>query len=68
VQNSGYLIEKEEIMREAWPKLIVEENNLTVHISTLRKLLWDDHGQHNYIKTVPTRGYRFIAKVREVYD
>jgi DNA-binding response OmpR family regulator len=68
VQNSGYLIEKEEIMQEIWPNLIVEENNLTVHISTLRKLLGDDHGQHNYIKTIPTRGYRFIAKVREVQE
>jgi DNA-binding response OmpR family regulator len=68
VQNSGYLIEKEEIMREIWPNMIVEENNLTVHISTLRKLLGDDHGQHNYIKTVPTRGYRFIAKVIEVHE
>lgn len=68
VQNSGYLIEKEEIMREIWPNLTVEENNLTVHVSTLRKLLGEDHGQHNYIKTVPTRGYRFIAKVREVHD
>jgi DNA-binding response OmpR family regulator len=68
VQNSGYLIEKEEIMREIWPNMIVEENNLTVHISTLRKLLGDDHGQHNYIKTVPTRGYRFIARVIEVHE
>lgn len=68
VQNSGYLIEKEEIMHEIWPNMIVEENNLTVHISTLRKLLGDDHGQHNYIKTVPTRGYRFIATVIEVNE
>lgn len=68
VQNSGHLIEKEEIMREVWPNLVVEENNLTVHVSTLRKLLGDDHGQHKYIKTVPTRGYRFIATVREVHE
>jgi DNA-binding response OmpR family regulator len=68
VQNSGCLVEKEEIMQEIWPNLIVEENNLTVHVSNLRKLLGEDHGQHNYIKTVPTRGYRFIAEVREVHD
>lgn len=68
VQNSGYLIQKEEIMREIWPNLTVEENNLTVTMSALRKVLGEDHGQHNYIETVPKRGYRFVAKVREIQE
>jgi DNA-binding response OmpR family regulator len=66
VQNSGHLIEKEEIMREVWFDSIVEDNNLTVSMSTLRRALGEEHGQHGYIKTVPKRGYRFEAPVREL--
>jgi sigma-B regulation protein RsbU (phosphoserine phosphatase) len=66
VQNSGHLLEKEEIMNEVWPDIIVEENNLTVSMSTLRKALGEEHGQHNYIKTIPKRGYMFTAHVRKL--
>ena len=66
VQNSGHLIEKEEIMIALWPDSIVEDNNLTVNMSALRKALGEDHGHHIYIETVPKRGYRFIAKVQEI--
>lgn len=66
VQNEGHLIEKEEIMREIWPNSFVEDNNLTVAMSALRKALGETHGEHLYIQTVPKRGYRFIAKVREI--
>jgi DNA-binding response OmpR family regulator len=66
IQNSGHLIEKEEIMREVWPNSFVEDNNLTVSMSALRKALGEAHGEHLYIETVPKRGYRFVAKVREI--
>lgn len=66
VQNSGHLIEKEEIMREVWEDSFVEDNNLTVTMSALRKALGEVHGEHLYIQTVPKRGYRFIAEVREI--
>lgn len=66
VQNGGHLIEKEEIMQEVWPKSFVEDNNLTVAMSTLRKVLGEAHGEHPYIQTAPKRGYRFVAKVREI--
>jgi phosphoserine phosphatase RsbU/P len=66
VQNSGHLIEKEEIMREVWSDSIVGDNNLTVSMSTLRRALGEEHGQHEYIQTMPKRGYRFIAPVREL--
>jgi DNA-binding response OmpR family regulator len=65
VQNAGHLLEKEEIMREVWHDAEIEENNLTVSMSVLRKLLGDSAGRE-YITTVPKCGYRFTAEVRRV--
>lgn len=48
---------------EIWPDVIVEENNLTKHISTLRRVLGEDEG-HKYIETLPKRGYRFVAALK----
>jgi TolB-like protein/Tfp pilus assembly protein PilF len=53
-------------MSKLWPDTIVEENNLTVNMSALRKALNDDSSQPQYIETIPRRGYRFVAEVREV--
>lgn len=66
LQNSGRTVEKEELLREVWPETFVEEGNLTVTIFMLRKSLGEERNEHKYIKTVPRRGYRFIAPVREV--
>jgi TolB-like protein/DNA-binding winged helix-turn-helix (wHTH) protein len=67
VENRGHLIEKEELLRKVWPDTFVEESNLAQHISLLRKALQDgEDGGARYIETVPTRGYRFIAEVREL--
>jgi DNA-binding winged helix-turn-helix (wHTH) protein len=68
VQNSGHVIEKEELIRRVWPDTFVEENNLSQYISTLRKTLGDERHEQRYIETVPRRGYRFAAGVREVWD
>src|SRR5436190_4109010 len=62
VRNSKHIVEKEELMRQVWPDTFVEENNLTGNIVALRKAF----GSYNYIETVPRRGYRFIADVRQV--
>lgn len=66
VENNGHVVEKERLMQEVWPATFVEEGNLTQNISVLRKFLKDD--RHQYIQTVPRRGYRFAGKVREVLD
>jgi DNA-binding winged helix-turn-helix (wHTH) protein len=58
VHRHGTLVSKEDLLDLVWPGLVVEENNLQVHISTLRKLL----GFHA-IATVPGRGYRFALPV-----
>ena len=68
VERSGQIVEKDELIREVWPETIVEENNLTQYISALRKTLGDGRHEHRYIETIPRRGYRFAAEVREVRD
>src|ERR1044072_3204397 len=60
VKRPGQLILKEELMRELWPDAIVEENNITVSMSILRKALGDDRATPRFIETVPRQGYRFI--------
>jgi len=64
VQNHGHLLEKNELMQAVWPDSFVEDGNLTRSVSTLRKALGESDGE--YIETVPKRGYRFVAAVREV--
>lgn len=66
VSNFGQVVTKEELMGHVWPDQFVEENNLTVRISALRKLLGESHTRARYIQTVQGRGYRFVAKVRAV--
>jgi DNA-binding winged helix-turn-helix (wHTH) protein/predicted ATPase len=65
VRNAGHVVGKEALMREIWPDTFVEENNLTVNISALRKLLGEGASDQRYIQTVPRRGYRFAASVRQ---
>jgi DNA-binding response OmpR family regulator len=56
----GALVSKEEIMNRVWPTTVVEEANLRVQVSELRKILGEDR---DIIKTIPGRGYVFAAKV-----
>jgi adenylate cyclase len=63
VERHGELISKDEIMQAVWPQTVVEENNLTVQISALRRILDRDRVDGGCIQTVPGRGYRFVAPV-----
>jgi DNA-binding winged helix-turn-helix (wHTH) protein/tetratricopeptide (TPR) repeat protein len=65
VRNGGRALEKEVFMREIWPDSFVEEGSLNRNISTLRKALGDGREGHKFIETIPKRGYRFVAGVRE---
>ena len=65
VQNPGRLLSKEQIMQTLWPGSFVEEANLTVSISLLRRVLGEKDGNVRYIETIPKKGYRFIAPVKE---
>ncbi|HMZ79453.1 MAG TPA: winged helix-turn-helix domain-containing protein [Acidobacteriota bacterium] len=68
VENSGRVLEKNEILDKVWPDTVVEESNLTQNIYILRKVLTDPSSQQKYIETLPRRGYRFIAGVEEVWN
>ncbi|MGO9561333.1 MAG: winged helix-turn-helix domain-containing protein [Candidatus Korobacteraceae bacterium] len=63
VQNSGHLVKRDVLMEAIWPDSFVEETNLTVNISLLRKAL--ETGDQPYIETIPRKGYRFTAEVTE---
>ncbi|HDV6371183.1 TPA: winged helix-turn-helix domain-containing protein, partial [Burkholderia cepacia] len=60
VKAAGKLVSKDEIMEAVWPDTIVVENNIQVHISTLRKLFG---GKHGWIRTESGRGYRLAPPV-----
>ncbi len=66
VENTGHLLEKNELMQRLWQDRFVEESNLTSNIKTLRRALGDDASHPRFIETVPRRGYRFIAEVRSL--
>lgn len=59
IEANGALVSKNEILEQVWPDTIVEENNLQVHMSALRKVLGDNRG---LIQTVSGRGYRLVRK------
>src|SRR5215204_2168446 len=67
VENAGRLVEKDELMQQIWHDQFVEESNLSFNIKMLRKALGDNAQNPRFVKTVPTRGYRFIAKVQEIF-
>jgi len=66
VRNAGRLVEKDDLMKEVWPDAFVEEGNLTKNIFVLRQALGNGDRGREYIETVPTRGYRFVARVASV--
>jgi Tol biopolymer transport system component/DNA-binding winged helix-turn-helix (wHTH) protein len=61
VQRNGEVVGKDELMNQLWPDSFVEEANLTQTIYMLRKAL----GEGRYIETIPRRGYRFVAQVKD---
>ena len=66
VENNGHLMTKETLMQNIWPDTVVEESNLTVSMSRIRTALSEQKQRRRYIETIPRRGYRFIAEVRNV--
>jgi DNA-binding winged helix-turn-helix (wHTH) protein/tetratricopeptide (TPR) repeat protein len=62
--EAGEVIPKEELLRRVWPDTFVEEANLSVNVSILRKALGNQPDGHPWIQTVARRGYRFLGAVR----
>ena len=65
IEHRPRVIGKDELLSAAWPGRVVEENNLGQAISSLRRALGTDANDHRFIRTVPGRGYSFVAKVEE---
>jgi DNA-binding winged helix-turn-helix (wHTH) protein len=68
VRRNGLVATKDELMAEVWPHTVVEENNLQVQISTLRKLLDEEPDGPQYLLNVPGRGYRFVGQVERAVE
>ncbi|HZB44976.1 MAG TPA: winged helix-turn-helix domain-containing protein, partial [Pyrinomonadaceae bacterium] len=68
VERRGRVVEKDELLRVVWPDQFVEEANLSVNMSALRKALGERASENQFVATVPRRGYRFVAEVRELKD
>jgi predicted ATPase/DNA-binding winged helix-turn-helix (wHTH) protein len=65
VERAGEVVGKDELIARAWPETFVEEANLKIQVSALRRALGDGQGDNRYIATVVGRGYNFVAAVRE---
>jgi DNA-binding winged helix-turn-helix (wHTH) protein/Flp pilus assembly protein TadD len=63
VRHGGHLVSKDDLLRTVWPDTVVEEVNLTVNISVLRKALGRGDNGRGMIQTVPGHGYRFVVPV-----
>jgi len=68
VRRPESLVTKGELLGRVWPNVSVEEGILTVHVSSLRKVLGDITRTPHYIETVSRSGYRFIAAVNRLND
>src|SRR5258708_5571070 len=64
VERAGEVVGKEQLIARAWPQTYVEEANLKIQMSALRRAIGDGQGGHRYIVNVPGRGYNFVAPVR----
>ena len=67
VEKRGEIVSREDLMEMIWKDTFVEEGNITYTVSLLRKTL-DEHDKNHFIQTIPKRGYRFTADVREVSE
>jgi len=63
VEHAGSVVSKETLIAQVWPRSVVEEINLRVHIAALRRALGDGQNGQCYIVNIPQRGYSFVAKV-----
>ena len=66
IQNRGRIVTKEEMTKEVWKGIFVDDNALYQHIKEIRKVLDDTPSDHRFVETIPRRGYRFNAAVNEM--
>lgn len=63
VENAGKVVSRDEILETVWAGQFVEESNLTVQISALRKILGEPKNAPHFLLTIPGKGYKFVADV-----
>jgi predicted ATPase/DNA-binding winged helix-turn-helix (wHTH) protein len=63
VERAGDIVTKDELIARAWPKTVVEESNLRVHVAAVRKALGDTRKGSRYVANIPGQGYCFVAPV-----
>lgn len=68
VERRGEIVSKKEFFETVWTGSFVEDNNLTVAIAALRKVLDDDARHARFIENLPRKGYRFVAEVESITD
>lgn len=68
VGRAGEVVGKEELMALVWPRTVVEESNLRVHVAGLRRALRDGQNGNRFIVNIPGRGYSFVSPVQFVAD
>jgi DNA-binding winged helix-turn-helix (wHTH) protein len=66
IEHRGKVVTKEALISAIWPDTVVEENNLNQNISALRRALGGSRKENRFIRTVPSRGYSFVAPVSAV--
>ena len=66
VQNEGRILEHDELLEKVWEGTFVEQSNLKKSVSALRQILGERPDDSLYIKTIPRRGYSFVADVRAI--
>jgi len=66
IARRGETVSKEELLKRLWPDAHVEESNLPVLLSAVRRAVGDDGRHQRYIQTVSRSGYRFVGEVREL--
>ena len=67
IENAGKIVSKQDFANQVWANTFVEDNSLTVTMTTLRRILGDNAKDAKFIENVPRKGYRFIAPI-EVAD
>jgi predicted ATPase/DNA-binding winged helix-turn-helix (wHTH) protein len=63
VERAGEVVTKEALIARVWPQTFVDEANLKIQVSALRRALGDGQGDNRYVATVVGRGYSFVAPV-----
>jgi DNA-binding winged helix-turn-helix (wHTH) protein/Tol biopolymer transport system component len=68
LQSEGKILTHDELLDAVWAGTFVEQSNLKKSVSSLRQVLGENPSESQYIKTIPRKGYSFVAEVRSVFE